>query len=692
MSRVPRRRRGAIANDVLVSWFKPGDNAGPGMPPGEVPMRDPVRMVTVSMLARSVASKGLEPGSVGRNGVATVVEVPDGCWIEPVMDNWVSWARPLPNAVRNGLAAEHARSRKWTPLSADRALPATARHDMAEAFAMAIADGHNCLGVTQDVSWLPADVVLGADHRLKLLLPSGREIVAVIRELCGSDGAVSFSDRDARQVTPRLLRLARRHGQVADDYLRRLKSLIKRDREAVLTRMPASPRNEPCLSRLHGMEEATSWGRDVAADLARFRAGELAWSGVTSGAVLSGPPGCGKSLFGRALASTCGATLVTGSYARWIGTGVGHQGDLLRAMAATFAEARSKAPSVLLLDELDSFTDRTVASSRDRDWMVPVVNGLLSELDGLGDREGVVVVGTCNRADLLDPALLRSGRLERHLRIGLPGQEALEAILREHLDRDLEGIDLSRVALLAAGSSGADCERYVRDARRQARAAGRPVTTGDLVSVLSDGGCHCSERETVIRAVHEAGHAVSSFILRPGSFLAATLRMAGNQGGVMVTRDGTDRLVSAVEIRSTLATLMAGRAAELLVFGSVTSAAGGGGDSDLAQATRLATLSDASLGLAGNGSLAWRHVPDVAAASELLSRDRELATRVGAALEDAQEAAMGILRPRLPAVRAVADMLVERGCVDSQQVESFMDGAAGTGPGSRSKSNEVRVT
>lgn len=136
-----------------------------------------------------------------------------------------------------------------------------------------------------------------------------------------------------------------------------------------------------------------------------------------------------KTLFARALATTCEVPLISGSYREWHGSGSTHQGDFLKAMRKTFATARAQAPCILSVDEIDSFPDRGTLTHHYADYEIQIVNALLAEIDGVQGRDGVILVGACNYPEKLDPALLRSGRLDRHVRIGLPDQPALVRIL-----------------------------------------------------------------------------------------------------------------------------------------------------------------------------------------------------------------------------------------------------------------------
>ena len=195
----------------------------------------------------------------------------------------------------------------------------------------------------------------------------------------------------------------------------------------------AASEDAPPLEALAGYGAAREEGLAIAADLRAYRAGTIGWSSVARGMVLAGPPGTGKSLFARALARSAGVPLVIGSIAAWQANRTGHLGDMLAAMRASFEEARRLAPCVLFIDELDSIGDRTRFDERHRDYSVQVVNALLEQLDGAAAREGVVVCGATNDPGRIDPAVLRPGRMEQVVWIGLPELDDLITMLRTHL-------------------------------------------------------------------------------------------------------------------------------------------------------------------------------------------------------------------------------------------------------------------
>ena len=218
--------------------------------------------------------------------------------------------------------------------------------------------------------------------------------------------------------------------------------------------------------------------------------------------------------------------LMMGSLAEWQAAKDGHLGSLLEAMRDRFGAARRLAPCILFIDEIDAFGDRSSFNSRHPDYSIQVVNGLLECLDGIGDREGVVVVAVCNRPGRLDPAIVRSGRLDRTVELQLPDQHGLVRIFRHHLDGDLVEADLSEAALEALGSTGADVARFVRDARRRARQENRPVVLGDLLTSIR-GGPEADRRSLASRrtvAVHEAGRALLGTLDDPDRLIRVTIR------------------------------------------------------------------------------------------------------------------------------------------------------------------------
>ena len=635
---------------------------------------DPAVLAATIMLERAMLVEGVSADELRHPGTVSLVSVPTAEWAEPACEAWTTHVSGLHETVRPERISGFERPRlKTVVFVANKAPTKTDRERDAQALEEAMWRGRCAVGFTPEPGWLPPDLVAAADHRLRVnpLFVDGATELA--RRLTNTEPTFPLTAAEAAASEPRLLRLARRPSQTADAYLAKLRELVE---EAAVVPLPrewvtVDPVHDGItLQNLAGMDEAVAWGLTLKDDLAAFREKRRSWADVDRGVLLSGPTGCGKTTYARALARTCGVPLVQGSWSRWLATGIGHQGDFMLAMRKTFAEAREAAPCILFLDEIDSFPDRATLTHHQKDWDIQCVNGLLAELDGVQGREGVVVVAACNHPHLLDAALTRSGRLDRHVHIGLPDKAALERIMRVHLQAELAETDLQKVALLALGCSGADVERLVRGARRRARNAERPLELADLLQEI--GGKDERTHEELARcAVHEAGHAVvTADLCRPVE--AVSIRSADRQGGVMHF-GRRSYFKTSPTIHHDLVCLLAGRAAEQVVLGEPSSGAGGSESSDLALATRTATRAACELGLDEECGLLWQAMPDNGAGlAEALRSDMALAGRVRARLDQAFRDAVAIVDRRRSAVVAVSAALLARGVLGGDEVAEIV--------------------
>lgn len=231
------------------------------------------------------------------------------------------------------------------------------------------------------------------------------------------------------------------------------------------------------VETLCGYGAAQTWTRDLKADLALWRDGALTWPEMSTKLLLSGPPGTGKTTFARALCNTLQVPLLVTSVANWLEPGF--LGDVLQRMSAAFTHASKHAPAILFIDEIDNIGSRSNAGARQYDdYWVSLINRLLELLDGATKTEGVVIVGSTNLPEKIDPALLRSGRLETHVRIPLPDVETLTGILAHHLGNDLPGVLASapanRVRLRPPAARNTDRQqlRENSETRKTAKAKG----------------------------------------------------------------------------------------------------------------------------------------------------------------------------------------------------------------------------
>jgi hypothetical protein len=200
-------------------------------------------------------------------------------------------------------------------------------------------------------------------------------------------------------------------------------------------------RPPPTIETLSGYGGAKDWALQILDELPLWRAGDLAWRDMSTKVLLSGSPGVGKSMFARALCNTLQVPLLATSVARWLEPS--HLGDVLKRMKHSFAEAETQKPCILFVDEFDGIGRRVDLSRDYADYWNSVVNCGLELLDGVARTSGVIVVCATNNPSVIDPALLRSGRIDRQIEIPLPDAEARLAILRHHLGKDIETVSAS---------------------------------------------------------------------------------------------------------------------------------------------------------------------------------------------------------------------------------------------------------
>lgn len=414
----------------------------------------------------------------------------------------------------------------------------------------------------------------------------------------------------------------------------------------------------PSLDSFAGNAPALRAARQMVADLRAWRAGQIGWNDLSRSLLLYGPPGSGKTWLARAIGTSAGITIVSATFGQW--QAAGHLGDMLREMRKSFAEARAKAPSLLVIDEIDSVGSREDRDSQNRSYRRQVVNALLTELDSIAQQEGVIVIGTCNDRDEIDPAVLRPGRIDRQVAMPLPDSTALQGILRHHLPGWPE-TDLFQLARCAIGLSAAEVDAAIRQARAEVRVQGRALMPDDLRALLAP---VLDDRDAYRVALHECGHAVVGAALR----LGAVHRLAlGRRGGGMAYVDPIPGSVPLSRLRDEIARLLAGRAAEAVVLGTVSTGAGGGRSSDLAHATALATGIHARYGLGIFGPL-WLGDGDKTVLS-----DPENRSLIRGELGAAEARARTILAANRDVLEGMAQALLHVREMDAEAVEPWLE-------------------
>lgn len=316
---------------------------------------------------------------------------------------------------------------------------------------------------------------------------------------------------------------------------------------------------------------------------------------MPKGALLVGPPGTGKTLLAKAVAGEANVPFFSISGSEFVEMFVGMGAAKVRDL---FKQANEKAPCIVFIDEID-----TIGKKRDNGGMggnderEQTLNQLLTEMDGFDGSKGVVILAATNRPDSLDPALLRPGRFDRRVPVELPDLAGREAILKVHAKKVKLGddIDFNAIARAASGASGAELANMVNEAALRAVREGRSfVTQADLeesIEVVIAGyqkkNKVLSNKEKLIVAYHEIGHALVAALQNhsaPVTKITIIPRTSGALGYTMQVDEGEHNLMSKEEIENKIATFTGGRAAEELIFGSITT----GASNDIEQATKLA--------------------------------------------------------------------------------------------------------
>ncbi len=344
-----------------------------------------------------------------------------------------------------------------------------------------------------------------------------------------------------------------------------------------------------------GVDEAKDELKEVVAFLKN--PGEYSRLGARApkGILLVGPPGTGKTLLARAVAGEAGVPFfsINGSefVEMFVGVGAARVRDL-------FAQAREKAPAIIFIDELDALgRARTAFPSGGNDEKEQTLNQLLSELDGFDTRAGLVLLAATNRPEILDPALLRAGRFDRQVLVDRPDKAGRIDILKVHLKghKLAEDVDPEKVAGLTPGFTGADLANLVNEAavvatRRHAEAIAMADFTAAverIVAGLEKRKRILSPKERRVVAHHEMGHALLGMIL-PGADTVHKVSIIPRGIGALgytIQRPSEDRFImTRDEIENRMAVLLGGRAAELVVFGELST----GAADDLAKATDMA--------------------------------------------------------------------------------------------------------
>ena len=315
---------------------------------------------------------------------------------------------------------------------------------------------------------------------------------------------------------------------------------------------------------------------------------------MPKGILLVGPPGTGKTMLAKAVAGESNVPFFSMSGSEFVEMFVGMGASKVRDL---FKQAKEKAPCIVFIDEIDAIGKKRDGQIGGNDEREQTLNQLLTEMDGFEGNTGVIILAATNRPESLDPALTRPGRFDRRVPVELPDLKGREEILKVHAKkiRLSDDIDFNKIARMASGASGAELAnivneaalRAVRDNRRFATQADLEESIETVIAGYQKKNAILTNKEKLIVSYHEIGHALVAAKQNnsaPVQKITIISRTSGALGYTMQVDEGNHYLMSKEEIENKIATFTGGRAAEEVIFGSVTT----GASNDIEQATRLA--------------------------------------------------------------------------------------------------------
>ena len=409
---------------------------------------------------------------------------------------------------------------------------------------------------------------------------------------------------------------------------------------------------------------------------------------IPRGVLLVGPPGTGKTLLARAVAGEANVPFyfISGSefVEMFVGVGAGRVRDM-------FKNAKQNAPCIMFIDEIDAVgRQRGSGIGGGHDEREQTLNQLLVEMDGFEGSEGVIILAATNRADVLDPALLRPGRFDRQIMVSNPDKRARAAILKVHArnKKFAPDVNFENIAMRTPGFSGAELANVLNEAALLAVRQGHSVITLDDVDesidrVIGGPAKHSrkyTEKERKLVAYHESGHAIIGLTLEDANQVQkVTIVPRGEAGGynLMTPREET-YFQTKTQLLATIAGFMGGRVAEEIFFGDISS----GAHNDIEQATRIARMMVTELGMSELGPIKYDSGQDAVFLGRDYSRLSnthssqiafEIDQQVRKIIEDAHKQATDIINAQKDKLELIANALLENETLNAEQITALYE-------------------
>ena len=412
---------------------------------------------------------------------------------------------------------------------------------------------------------------------------------------------------------------------------------------------------------------------------------------IPKGVLLVGPPGTGKTLLAKAVAGEAGVKFLSISGSDFVEMYVGVGASRVRDL---FVQAKKDAPAIVFIDEIDAVgRQRGSGLGGGHDEREQTLNQLLVEMDGFGSNEGVVVLAATNRVDILDPALLRPGRFDRQVYVGLPDIKGREEILKIHARNKplAEDVDLGQVAKGTPGFTGADLENLLNEAalltgRQDKVAIDKACIDEAVIKVIAGPEKHSRvipPQERKLTAYHEAGHAVVMRALpQHDPVHQITIVPRGQAGGMTISLPDEDRsYLSREYMLQQIVSLLGGRAAEQLMLGDIST----GASNDIQRATSMARKMVGTYGMSAKmGNVAFDTGSDEVFIGKSMGHTRpysektaaEMDSEIRAIIDEAYDKALAIIRDHQQQLTGIAEYLLVNETMDSDVFESFFTGNA----------------
>ncbi len=406
---------------------------------------------------------------------------------------------------------------------------------------------------------------------------------------------------------------------------------------------------------------------------------------MPKGILLVGPPGTGKTMLAKAVAGEANVPFFSMSGSEFVEMFVGMGASKVRDL---FRQAKEKAPCIVFIDEIDAIGKKRNGQIGGNDEREQTLNQLLTEMDGFEENTGVIILAATNRPESLDPALLRPGRFDRRVPVELPDLKGREDILRVHARKVkiADNVDYNKVARMASGASGAELANIVNEAAlRAVRSRRRFVVQSDLeesIEVVIAGyqkkNAILTDKEKLIVSYHEVGHALVAARQTnsaPVQKITIVPRTSGALGYTMQVDDGNHYLMSKEEMENKIATFTGGRAAEELVFHSVTT----GASNDIEQATKLARAMITRYGMSEEFDMVAMetqtnpYLGDDTSMSCSAETQREIDKKVVDMVKKQHEKALKILSENRAKLDELAKFLYERETITGEEFMKILE-------------------